>query len=138
MPALAALVSAFVLSSPAFATGGSIPPRYTCDGADVSPALRWTEPPPGTRSLSLSVVDLDTRPPFRHWTLTAISSTARRLAPGTHVGRSRRNDFGRVGYGGPCPPAGLRHRYRFRLIAVGPRGRVLATATLVGTYRRHG
>jgi Raf kinase inhibitor-like YbhB/YbcL family protein len=137
MTALATLVSSFVLASPAFASGHPIPPRYTCDGADVSPALRWTRPPLGTRSFSLWVVDLDTHPPFRHWTVTGISPTARRLAVGSRTGRSRRNDFGRVGYGGPCPPPGQTHRYRFRLIALGARGRVLGAATLVGTYRRH-
>jgi Raf kinase inhibitor-like YbhB/YbcL family protein len=136
MTILALLVSSLVLSSPAFAPGGSIPPRYTCDGADVSPPLRWTAPSSGTRSFALSVLDLDTRPPFRHWVLTGISPAARRLTPGTRAGRSGRNDFGHAGYGGPCPPSGETHRYRFRLFAVGVHGRVLAAATLIGTYRR--
>ncbi len=136
MPALALLLASLVLSSPAFAPGHAIPARYTCDGADVSPPLRWTTPPPGTRSLALAVVDLDTSPPFRHWRLAGIPPRVRRLAAGTRVGRSGPNDFGRVGYGGPCPPPGQTHRYRFELSAVGPGGRLLARATLVGTYRR--
>jgi phosphatidylethanolamine-binding protein (PEBP) family uncharacterized protein len=98
--------------------------------------LRWTHPPRQTVAFSLSVVDLDTQPPFRHWTVTGISPTSRRLAVGAHAGRSSRNDFGRVGYSGPCPPAGQTHRYRFRLVALGTHGRMLATATLIGTYRR--
>jgi Raf kinase inhibitor-like YbhB/YbcL family protein len=138
MTPLAALVSSLVLSSPAFAAGGSIPPRYTCDGADVSPALRWTHPPRGTHSFSLSIVDLDTHPRFLHWSVNGISPATHRLASGAHAGRSRRNSFGHVGYDGPCPPAGQTHRYRFRLVALDARGRVLAAATLVGTYRRHG
>lgn len=136
MTALALLAASFALSSPAFAGGHAIPARYTCGGADVSPPLRWTAPPAGTRSLRLDVVDLDTSPPFRHWTLTAIPARLRSLAAGTRVGRAGANDFGNAGYGGPCPPAGRTHRYRFELDALGAGGRVLARASLVGTYRR--
>jgi Raf kinase inhibitor-like YbhB/YbcL family protein len=136
MTALALLLTSFVLVSPAFAPGHAIPARYTCDGADVSPPLRWTAPPPATRSFALAVVDLDTSPPFRHWTLSDVPARLRRLAAGSPVGRSSRNDFGRLGYGGPCPPRGQTHRYRFELSALGPGGRVLARAHLLGTYRR--
>jgi len=136
MTPLAPLLASFVLSSPAVAPGQAIPARYTCDGADVSPPLSWTSPPQGTRSLALTVVDLDTSPPFRHWTLGGIPPRARGLSAGTHLGRGARNDFGRPGYGGPCPPAGQTHRYRFQLTALGGGGRVLARAALVGTYRR--
>jgi Raf kinase inhibitor-like YbhB/YbcL family protein len=132
----ALLLASFVLSSPAFGAGHAIPPRYTCEGADVSPPLRWTAPPPGTRSLELTVVDLDTSPAFRHWTLGGLSPRLRRLAAATHLGHAGRNDFGRTGYGGPCPPAGQTHHYRFRLAALGAGGRVLARASLVAIYRR--
>jgi Raf kinase inhibitor-like YbhB/YbcL family protein len=136
MAVLALLLSSFVLSSPAFAPGDPIPARYTCDGSDVSPPLRWTAPPRGTRVLALTVIDLDTRPPFRHWDLTRIPPRVRGLAAGSRIGHTGRNDFGRLGYGGPCPPRGQPHRYRFRLTAIATGGHVLARADLVAIYRR--
>jgi Raf kinase inhibitor-like YbhB/YbcL family protein len=134
LPAVAA--AAFALTSPVFAPGHVIPSRYTCDGADVSPALRWTAPPRGTRSLTLRVTDLDTRPRFLHWYVTGIGIGVRALTAGTHVGRRHGNDFGGTGYGGPCPPTGRTHHYLFELRALGRGGRTLADARLVGTYRR--
>ena len=136
MTVLVMLLSSFVLASPAFAPEHSIPARYTCDGRDLSPPLHWTAPPRSTRTLALTVVDLDTTPQFRHWDLTGLSPRLRQLGPGTRIGHSGRNDFGRVGYGGPCPPAGQMHDYRFELSALGERGRVLARASLIATYRR--
>jgi Raf kinase inhibitor-like YbhB/YbcL family protein len=134
--ALAAIGAAFLLTSPAFSAGHAIPARYTCDAADVSPPLRWTAPPRGTQSLTVRIIDLDTRPPFLHWYVSDIGAPVRRLLPGARVGHAHRNDFGNVGYGGPCPPRAQTHRYLFRLVALGRNGRVLGRASLVGTYRR--
>jgi Raf kinase inhibitor-like YbhB/YbcL family protein len=131
-------VASFVLSSPAFAPGHALPARYSCDGSDVSPPLRWTAPPRGIRSLTLRLVDLDTHPQFLHWYVTGLSPRLRSLAVGSRAGRQHPNSFGRVGYGGPCPPAGQTHRYVFQLVALGERGRVLARARLLTTYRRRG
>jgi Raf kinase inhibitor-like YbhB/YbcL family protein len=137
MTALASLAAAFVLTSPAFAPGHAIPGQFTCDGPDVSPPLRWTMPPLGTRSLVLRLVDLDSHPrPFLHWYLT-LARRLRSLPADAHVGWVHGNDFSRAGYTGPCPPPGERHRYRFQLVAFGAHERVLARATLVAPYRRH-
>ncbi|HSP71832.1 MAG TPA: YbhB/YbcL family Raf kinase inhibitor-like protein [Gaiellaceae bacterium] len=132
---LAVAVAAFVLSSPAFAPGEPMPARYTCDGRDTSPPLRWTAPPRGTASLALTVTDPDAPGgTFVHWRLTGIPASARTLPAGSHAGG--RNSFGKTGYGGPCPPRGQAHRYVFVLRALGRSGTVLATARLVGTYAR--
>ncbi len=142
------------LSSPAFVADGSIPVRFTCDGVDVSPALAWSGSPSGTAAYALIVDDPDAGG-FVHWialdlpvdrvALDEGASGAGGLAEGT-------NDFGRVGWSGPCPPSGT-HRYVFELFALDralglagqPRsgevrraldGHVLASGRLVGTYRR--
>ena len=135
---VAALTAALALTSPAFAAGHAMPARYTCDGADVSPPLRWTAPPRGSRSLVLRLVDLDTSPRFLHWYVTSIPPRLRAIRAGAHVGRAHPNDFGRAGFGGPCPPSGQKHRYVFQLLALNARGRVLARGRLEGTYRRRG
>jgi len=136
MTGLASLAAALVLTSPAFGPGQMLPGRYTCDGADVSPPLRWTPPPSRTRSLVLRLVDLDTLPQFRHWYVTGIPLRLRAIATAARVGRAHRNDFGRLGYGGPCPPSGQIHHYLFQLLAVDARGRVVGRARLATTYRR--
>jgi Raf kinase inhibitor-like YbhB/YbcL family protein len=145
-------VTTLLLSSPAIHPGGAIPKRYTCDGRDVSPPLRWTAPPAGARSLALRVYDVDAR--FTHWIAWGISTRSRGLRMGQRPPKQGRNDFGRVGYGGPCPPAGERHRYVFVLYALAkplvvPAGssagafaaglraaHVLAQTTVTGTYAR--
>jgi Raf kinase inhibitor-like YbhB/YbcL family protein len=141
------------LSSPALHSGGAIPKRFTCDGAGISPPLRWTAPPRGTRSLALLVEDVSTPQVFKHWLAWGISPRRHGLAVGARPPRQGRNDFGRVGYGGPCPPSGDNHRYVFRLYALRKplglrsgasaqqfrralRGDVLRIAELVGRYRR--
>jgi Raf kinase inhibitor-like YbhB/YbcL family protein len=148
---LAALTTAFLLSSPAFHAGHAIPRRYTCDGVGASPPLRWKAPPRGTNAFALFVVDVDAGP-FTHWTLWDLPASSRGVAAGTTWPGQGTNSFGRVGYSGPCPPAG-RHRYVFTLYALRrklglPRGaaaaqfthalvsRVIATTTVTGTYRR--
>jgi Raf kinase inhibitor-like YbhB/YbcL family protein len=130
-------LAAFALASPAFHDGGTIPRLYTCDGRDVSPPLRWTAPPPGTRSLTLTVTDPDAPGGgFVHWRVTAIAPRAASVAQGRRFAHEQRNSFGANAYGGPCPPHGPPHNYVFVLQALDARGHVLATARLVGRYAR--
>jgi Raf kinase inhibitor-like YbhB/YbcL family protein len=113
------------LKSPVFSQGRAIPSKYTCEGKDVSPPLAWTETPPGTKSLALIADDPDApMGTWVHWVIYNLSSAKRqlaeafptdaRLADGTIQGM---NDFGRTGYGGPCPPSGT-HHYNFQLFAL--------------------
>lgn len=147
----------FTLASGAFAEGVPIPRTYTCDGADTSPPLAWRNAPAGTVSFALVVDDPDAGG-FVHWVVFNVEGTASSLAQGVPLPAGGgppqgRNSFGKVGYGGPCPPSGT-HRYRFRLLAVAIRpalpatptaaqvlaatsGHVLGEAVLTGTYRRH-
>jgi len=148
-------VAEFSLTSSAFVPGGAIPRRHACDGEDHSPPLSWSAPPGGTRSLALILDDPDAPSGrFIHWLAWGITPDAGGLADGLAAPLEGRNDFGTVGYRGPCPPRGHgRHRYRFRLHAVGQDlrlapgsgvgdleqvlgGTVLAVAELVGTYER--
>lgn len=156
----------FTLTSPSFIDQGSIPPRHTCEGENVSPELNWRGLPAGTQSLVLIVDDPDAPDPaapkltWVHWLLYNLPPSASGLAagiaadelpPGTLQGT---NDWKRTGYGGPCPPIG-RHRYFHKLYALDTRlpelaqptkaqleqaiaGHVLAQATLLGTYQKHG
>jgi len=148
----------FSLASPSFPAGGAIPRRFTCDGEDVSPALAWKGAPPETAEFVLVVDDPDARG-FVHWLLVDLTGTASGSIPEGYssspdAAQQGTNDFGRVGWGGPCPPSGT-HRYVFTLSALGgpvalpgaPRadavraamaGQVLATATLEAAYRRGG
>src|SRR5919108_3536307 len=99
----------FKLSSPAFADGGAIPARHTCDGDDRSPRLTWTGTPDGTRSLALVMDDPDApRGTFTHWVVYDLPADATELGEGSTVGTQGRNSFGRSGYGGPRPPPGHR------------------------------
>jgi len=145
------------LTSPAFDDGQPIPTRYTCDGEDVPPELRWSDVPEGTHSLGLTCVDPDApRGEFTHWVMWNLDPTIGGIPPGEVPTGARQglNDFGRLGYGGPCPPPGHGpHRYRFTLSAVGKEiglsdratiaqlrdalaGATLAQAEFVGTYER--
>lgn len=125
-PASSAASPALALKIPAFADGGKIPKRYTCEGADVSPALSWSGAPAETRSFVLLMDDPDAPGgTWRHWVVYDISSDTHELAEAmakkAQVGSLKQgvNDFGRVGYGGPCPPPGHGpHRYRFHLLAL--------------------
>jgi Raf kinase inhibitor-like YbhB/YbcL family protein len=148
-------VARFELTSDAFGNAQPIPPRHSCEGEDVSPALSWTEPPDGTQSLALVVNDPDAPGgTFTHWLAWDIDPAQAALAEGEAPPAEGRNDFGRTGYGGPCPPPGHGpHRYSFRLHALDgkvglPAGaakrdvertlerHVLEVAELVGTYER--
>jgi hypothetical protein len=108
------------LTSPAFGSGRTIPTRYTCSGADHSPPLRFAGLPRGTKALALTLVDV-TAHGFTHWTVWNLSPrvhglTAGRLPRGAKYGT---NDYGFVGYGGPCPPRGNKaHDYVFALYAM--------------------
>ncbi|MFB3776149.1 MAG: YbhB/YbcL family Raf kinase inhibitor-like protein [Bryobacteraceae bacterium] len=149
----------FRVESPAFSDGGSIPKLYTCEGADLSPALQWEGEPGGTRSYALIVDDPDAPAgTWNHWLLWDLPAGVHTLPQGFkpgQAGESGTNDFGRLGYGGPCPPKGHGpHRYFFRLYALresslglrrGARradldkalaGRVLAEAQWMGVYER--
>jgi Raf kinase inhibitor-like YbhB/YbcL family protein len=133
---IAAVTAALALTSPAFAGGGRIPVRYTCDGAGLSPPLRWTAPPRGTRSFTLTVIDPDAPGGrFVHWVAAGIPPSSRGLPAGAHAPREALNSAGSRGWTGPCPPSGT-HRYVFTLRAVGAGGRTLAQAQLVGRYSR--
>jgi len=141
------------LSSPAFRAGAAIPRVYACDGKGISPPLRWTAPPGGARSLALRVYDIDAAG-FTHWIAWGISTRSRRLQTGQRPPKQGRNDFGRIGYGGPCPPKGKPHHYVFVIyvlakpLSIRPGSpakafaaalkatHVLAHANLVGTYKR--
>jgi Raf kinase inhibitor-like YbhB/YbcL family protein len=113
-------MAGFALSSPSFAEGGAIPARHTCDGDDLSPALSWQGAPHGVVAFALVVDDPDARG-FIHWVVYDIvggpdGSLPEGLRPGAAPAQGR-NDFGRTGYGGPCPPGGT-HHYRFTLWAL--------------------
>lgn len=114
------------LRSTAFRNGGEIPGRYTCSGANVSPALSWSGTPGSARSFALIVDDPDApRGTWTHWLMWNLPASLFAVPEGmpsqwgTRNGVCQgRNDFGRVGYGGPCPPPGKPHRYDFRLYAL--------------------
>lgn len=111
----------FLLTSTAFEPGGSIPSRYTCDGADISPELSWSGAPSDAAALVLLVDDPDASD-FVHWSVLDMTGTAsgalpRGIGTSPDAPKQGRNDFGRVGWGGPCPPSGT-HHYRFTLYAL--------------------
>lgn len=124
------------ISSPAFNDNQAIPKQYTCDGKNVSPPLRFTAVPAETKSLSLVVTDPDAPGgTFTHWSVTQIPAGTVSIAEGGHVGVEGKNGFGKVGYGGPCPPGGT-HHYIFTLKALDGSGNTIAQSTLTGTYAR--
>jgi Raf kinase inhibitor-like YbhB/YbcL family protein len=113
----------FKLLSSAFAEGGAIPRMHTCEGSDLSPALEWSGEPSGTKSFALILDDPDAPAGnWNHWLLWDVSAAVHSLAQGfkpSQAGQSGTNDFGKTGYGGPCPPQGHGpHRYYFKLYAL--------------------
>jgi len=143
----------FALRSDAFDEGAQIPARHTCDGEDAALPFSWSGTPDSTVELALLFDDPDARG-FVHWLVVGIPASASEIGPaGLPEGaREGRNDFGRTGYGGPCPPSGS-HRYVATLYALsGPldlqsgttvdelrsasSGKVLGEARLIGTYAR--
>jgi Raf kinase inhibitor-like YbhB/YbcL family protein len=150
------------LSSSAFQSGAAIPMSHTCDDKDRSPALAWSKAPAATKSYVLIADDPDAPAgTWVHWVLYDIpperTSLEEALAtdpkvPG--VGVQGKNDFGKVGYGGPCPPGGQTHRYFFKLYALDTKldlppgatkaeveqkmsGHVIGQGELIGKYARH-
>ncbi|MGH6877549.1 MAG: YbhB/YbcL family Raf kinase inhibitor-like protein [Rhizomicrobium sp.] len=152
----------FQISSTAYVDGGTLPARFTCDGADISPPLTWSGAPSGTKSFAFILDDPDAPDPaapkttWAHWVLYDIpvdvhglpEGGSQHLPAGTREGS---NDWKRTGYGGPCPPIG-RHRYFHKLYALDTvlpdlhrptkdallaamRGHVLAQAQFIGTYQ---
>lgn len=148
------------ITSNAFDEGGLIPSKYTCDGVDVSPPLRWDGIPEGAASIALICDDPDApMGTWVHWVLFNLPARAKELAeniPTTETladgARQGINDFGKIGYGGPCPPSGT-HRYFFKIYALDTQldlatgadksqlleameGHILAQGQLMGKYKR--
>jgi Raf kinase inhibitor-like YbhB/YbcL family protein len=150
------------LVSAAFVEGGAIPPKYTCEGEDISPPLAWSGIPPGTKSFVLIVDDPDAPDPkapkmtWVHWVLYDLPANSAGLEEGVKVlpagTKAGLNGWKRASYGGPCPPVG-RHRYFHKLYALDTvltdlgrageveveaamRNHILAQATLIGTYKK--
>jgi hypothetical protein len=144
------------VSSLAFSSGAAIPKEYTCDGFDASPALSWKGVPEGARSLAVIADDPDAGG-FVHWVVYAIPPSFEglpaRVQPDAADFRQGKNSFGKAGYGGPCPPKGSQHTYRFRVYALdveiflkagsdakevveAMKGHILAFGELTGTYAR--
>lgn len=154
-------MSTFTLASTAFSSGAGIPDRYTCQGADDSPALVWTGHAVHAASFAIIMDDPDAPAgSWVHWVMWNIPATTHllqanlprtgTLADGALQGK---NDFGKVGYNGPCPPPGKTHRYFFRLYALDSKlalkpgatrkelddamkGHILGKAEHMGTYRQ--
>ncbi len=140
------------LSSLAFGDREQMPRKYSCDGSELSPPLTWSGAPEGTLSFALIVEDPDAGG-FVHWVMAGIPADTERInegAPGSHEWSEGTNSFGKVGWGGPCPPSG-EHRYVFTLYALSkaPRlqqgfdaaalrdamnGKVLGQGQLIGRY----
>jgi Raf kinase inhibitor-like YbhB/YbcL family protein len=147
--------------STAFANGEGIPKRFTCDGADMLPQLSWKGSPSNTASHVLIADDPDAPAgTWTHWVLYDLPGTTTELAENVNKvdklpdgARQGRNDFHKIGYGGPCPPAGTPHRYFFKIYALDSKlnlapgaskqeveqamqAHVLARGELVGKYGR--
>ena len=143
-----------------FTPKATIPGTFTCDGEDMSPHLAWSDPPAGTKSLTLIVDDPDAPGgTWTHWLVYDLPASLRKLdhnQPKTNElagGRQGQNDFHKIGYNGPCPPAGKPHRYFFKLFALDTtmnlksgatreevdsamKGHVIAQTEIMGTYGR--
>lgn len=149
------------ITSPYFSEGEAIPKIFTCDAQDVSPKLEWNEPPANTESFALIMDDPDAPAgTWVHWVLYDLPADAKELPE--RVPRQEqlassalqgRNDFGKIGYSGPCPPPGKPHRYFFKLSALDTKlnlksgatkaeleramkPHILAQAELIGRYGR--
>jgi Raf kinase inhibitor-like YbhB/YbcL family protein len=151
----------FSLQSPSFSSGRPIPKKFSCEGSDTSPALQWAEPPANTQSFVLIADDPDAPAgTWTHWVAYDLPASLRQLPEGVskqaglaQSGAQGINDFGKTGYGGPCPPPGKPHRYFFKLYALDAKlnlkpgagkqqvesamqGHVLGKAELMGTHQR--
>lgn len=116
----------FKLSIPGYTYGDIISQKHTCDGQDLSPKIVWSEPPASTKSFALILEDPDApRGTFTHWVLYNIPPDTKELPEGIKNGEGKvgnffqgANDFGKIGYNGPCPPGKAVHRYFFYLYAL--------------------
>ena len=149
-----------IITSSAFEEGGLIPPKYTCDGVDISPPLQWDAVPEGTKSIALISDDPDApMGTWVHWVLFNLPPETKELPENIHPDENLPSgavqgitDFRRIGYGGPCPPSGT-HRYFFKIYALDtvldlpPRAgksdlvnamerHILAKGQLIGKYKR--
>jgi Raf kinase inhibitor-like YbhB/YbcL family protein len=150
------------VTSTAFQENGTIPKQHTGDGKDISPPLRWSGAPGNTQSFALICDDPDAprKDPWVHWVLFNLPADTHELAEGgpasetlTAGAKQGKNDFGKVGYGGPAPPPGKPHRYYFKLYALDTmlnlkegsskqqleqamKGHILASGQLMGKYGR--
>jgi Raf kinase inhibitor-like YbhB/YbcL family protein len=149
------------LTSPAFAYGKEIPDDYTCSGKNVSPPLAWTNVPANTQSFAITVDDPDAPSGiWVHWLLYNLPPEIRSLDVNTPLdkildngARQGSNDYGIVGYSGPCPPLGKPHRYVIsiyaldtmldlrpaalrRMLIAAIDGHILADGELMGVFRR--
>jgi Raf kinase inhibitor-like YbhB/YbcL family protein len=143
------------ITSSAFQEGATIPSKFTCDGADASPPLQIADIPSGAKSLALIVDDPDAPSGlFTHWMVWNLSPQTSTVAEGSAPkGVQGTSDFGKSGYGGPCPPSGT-HRYYFKIFALdreldlssgakraqldaAMKGHVVAQSELMGRYSRH-
>ncbi len=142
------------VTSSAFGANGAIPPEYTCDGAQTTPPLSWSNAPKNTRAVALLIEDPDApNGAFTHWLITGIPATITSLSSGGTLpdgAMVAKNGKGDTGYIGPCPPSG-RHHYFFHVYALdttipGPatkedflssiNGHILAEGELIGTYQK--
>ena len=127
----------FQISNTSFSNGQTIPKKFTCDGPDVSPQLRWREAPAATQSFALIMDDPDAPAgTWVHWVLYNLSAITRELPEGmekqeqlANGALQGRNDFRKIGYGGPCPPRGKPHHYYFKLYALDTKLDLKAGAT---------
>lgn len=139
-----------------------MPPTLTCEGENLSPQIKLSLPPAGTKSLAIVVDDPDAPVPFTHWLAYGIPANTRELPQGAstpsrqleHAAEGT-NSFGRTGYSGPCPPEGKPHHYVFHVYALDVmptlsagasaeqvnaaiHGHVLAEGRITGLYARGG
>jgi Raf kinase inhibitor-like YbhB/YbcL family protein len=153
--------SPMTIGSPAFAEGKPIPKKYTCDGQDISPPLKWSGVPAGTKGLALICDDPDAPAgTWTHWVLWNMPPSTPELPEGVPRDpelpgglKQGQNDWPKTGYGGPCPPPGKAHIYVFKLYALDAaldlstaadkgalenamKGHILAQAKTIGTYGR--
>lgn len=146
---------ALQVSSSAFSEGQPVPEKYTCDGQNVSPPLKWSGAPANTRSFSVIADDPDAPSgTFTHWVLYDLPPDTTELSEGSSAGGKQGvSGFKKTGYGGPCPPPGGAHRYFFHVYALdvaslgGPglskqdvttamKGHIVGQGQLMGTYKR--
>lgn len=144
-----------LITSTAFKEGDKIPRIYTCDDQNVSPPLTWTGVPSATVSLALIMDDPDAPSgTWVHWVMYNLPAETTSLAQGKDGGGTQgKNDFNKLGYGGPCPPRGSNHRYYVKLYALdrvlelkagaskaqvesAMGGHILAQGQLMGRYSR--